>query len=366
MVAPENANEAAAVSGLEVYAPVNLEQCLGWLFDPSRLQPHQHQRIDTTPDDGPDLSDIRGQGLAKRAMTIAAAGGHNMLMIGPPGSGKTMLAKRLPGLLPPLSEDEALAVTQIHSVSGLVAAGDGLMQQRPFRSPHHNVSNAGLIGGGSPPRPGDVSLAHQGVLFLDELPEFSRPTLECLRQPLEDGNVTISRATGRVQFPSQCMLIAAMNPCPCGYAGHPTRACTDTQAAIHRYRSRISGPLIDRIDIHLEVPAQTPQQLDQPADGPSTAEVREQVLTARDRMLQRQQCSNAALDGAKLRKVLKPNPEARALLHQAVDDLGLSARAFDRIGKVALTIADLEGVEQPDIAMISEAIGYRLLDRQVW
>jgi magnesium chelatase family protein len=284
-------------------------------------------------------------------------------MIGPPGSGKTMLARRLPGLLPDLTLEEALEVTRVHSVSGLIPNGIGLMRTRPFRSPHHNVSNVGLIGGGSVPKPGEVSLAHHGVLFLDELPEFNRATLEMLRQPLEDGHLTISRGGGRLTFPSRCMLVAAMNPCPCGYLGHPSRRCTDNQDAIHRYRSRISGPLLDRIDLHLEVPAQRPDLLAHGAEGETTAQARVRVVAARERMLARQGCANAALDTRGLRRHLRADAAGMKLLHQAMEDLGFSARAYDRILKVARTIADLDGREAVSLDDVSEAIGYRVLDR---
>lgn len=361
--APANAQEAAVVAGLTVHAPRDLAECCAWLRAGLAVAPV------VTPQDAGDLqghipclSDVRGQDHAKRALTIAAAGGHNALFIGPPGSGKTMLARRLPGLLPPLSVAESLEVTRVHSVSGLLTGG-GLMRERPFRSPHHNVSGVGLIGGGSHPRPGEVSLSHHGVLFLDELPEFPRQILETLRQPLEDGFLTISRAHGRLRFPSRCMLMAAMNPCPCGYLGHPTRRCTDSADAVHRYRARISGPLLDRIDLHLEVPAQRPELLSGAGSGETSATIRGRVVAARERMVARQGCANATLDSKGLRTHLAADQDGLDLLHQAVEELGLSARAMDRIGKVARTIADLDGRERVRIDDLAEAIGYRVLDR---
>ena len=278
-----------------------------------------------------------------------------------------MLARRLPGLLPPLQRQEQLEVTKIHSIAGLV--NEGLVHQRPFRAPHHGVSAVGLIGGGPHPRPGEVSLAQHGVLFLDELPEFPRSVLENLRQPLEDGFLTISRAAARLTFPAQTMLVAAMNPCPCGYLGHPTRACSDSQDAIHRYRSRISGPLIDRIDMHVEVPAQRPDVFDRAPDperhaADSTAPQR--VMQARQVMHDRQGVANAHLTGQALKHHCRLDADSKSLLHQAIDELGLSARAHDRILRLARTIADFDEREAITLETISEAIGFRLLDRQVW
>ena len=364
VVAPGNVAEAAVVAGIAVYSPPDLRACLDLVrsgFAGARA---------ATPEPvsevvgGPCLSDVRGQDQAKRALVIAAAGAHNLLMLGPPGSGKTMLARRLPGIMPPLTLDEALEATRVHSVAGLLPIGGGLLRERPFRSPHHNVSGVGLVGGGSVPRPGDVSLAHLGCLFLDELPEYSRTVLESLRQPLEDGFITISRGGGRLRFPAQVSLIAAMNPCPCGYLGHPTRRCTDSQDAIHRYRARISGPLLDRIDLHLEVPAQRPETLLAAGEGGETSQqARQRVIAARERMLARQGCPNARLDARGLRTQLNATAEAMALLTQAMEELGLSARAGDRIRKVARTIADLDGRAAVGIDDIAEAVGYRVLDR---
>ncbi|TVR10704.1 MAG: ATP-binding protein [Planctomycetota bacterium] len=365
MVAPEDADEAALMEDIIVHAPENLRQAVLWLQNGLAKAPRVARRDldEGAPADHLDLSDVRGQDQAKRALTIAAAGGHNLLFIGPPGSGKTMLARRLPGILPPLSHEQALEVTRIHSVAGLHDGRRGLHRQRPFRAPHHSVSAVGLVGGGSTPRPGEVSLAHHGVIFLDELPEFPRRVLEHLRQPLEDGQLTISRAAGRLRFPSRCMLVAAMNPCPCGYLGHPVRACVDSADAIHRYRAHISGPLLDRIDCHLEVPAQPPEQVHAARPGPSSEEVRAQVRAARQGMLDRQGCANGDLVGRALQRHASPDQAGRELLHQAINELGLSHRAHDRILRVSRTIADLERSPSISIDHVSEAIGYRLLDR---
>ena len=313
---------------------------------------------------------MRGQEEAKRALEIAAAGGHNVMLIGSPGAGKSMLAKRLPSILPDMSFEEMVETTKIHSIAGTLPPGASLVRVRPFRAPHHTVSSAGLSGGGTIPRPGELSLAHNGVLFLDELPEFGRAAMEVLRQPIEDGTVTISRVNGSISYPCSVMLIAAMNPCPCGYFGHPTRRCTCSAKSVSRYLSRVSGPLLDRLDIHVEVPPVEFDKLASSEKAESSAEIKKRVNAARERQRRRFAGTpincNANITPDLLGDLCRLSAEAKNLLHDAFDRLGLSARAYDRVLKVARTIADLDGSE--DIAAIhaAEAVQYRSLDRKYW
>jgi magnesium chelatase family protein len=317
-----------------------------------------------------DYADVRGQEMVKRAVTIAAAGAHNLLMVGPPGSGKTMLAKRIPTILPPMDAGESIETTRIYSATGRLPAGQPLMGTRPFRSPHHTISDAGLVGGGSIPTPGEISLAHNGVLFLDELPEFNRRTLEVLRQPLEDGLVTISRATRSTTFPADFILVAALNPCPCGYRNDPRRGCQCLPQQIDRYMAKISGPLLDRIDIQIEVPAVPFKELAAERSGVGSNEIREQVVAARNIQQQRFAGARTRYNGQmttrQLRQFCGLCSACMEMLKKSVQDMGLSARAHDKIRRVARTIADLEGVADILPDHINEAINYRLLDRNLW
>jgi magnesium chelatase family protein len=361
-----DAAEASLIEGVTVLAANNLAELVGHLSGESPIAPYAHRRLDGILPQapvGPDLADVRGQDHAKRALEVAAAGGHNVIFAGPPGSGKTLLARCVPGILPPLTLDEALEVTKIYSICGLVAPDAPLTRQRPFRSPHHTISHAGLVGGGSPPRPGEISLAHRGVLFLDELPEYGQYTLETLRQPLEDGTVTISRATGAVTFPAKLTLIGAMNPCPCGYLGDLERVCVCTDGAIARYRRRLSGPLLDRIDIHVEVPRVPYEKLSGDTSAESSSIVRARVVDARARQLARLQDTrltcNAEMGPGDVRLHCRLRADAEPLMRTAMQRLGLSARSYHRVLKLARTIADLEACDDIAAPHVAEALQYR-------
>lgn len=375
IVPKANVLEAAVVNRLEVYGVENIREVIGFLNGDHTLQPVE---VDTRAqfrteqsESGPDFEEVKGQENVKRAIEVAAAGGHNLIMIGPPGAGKSMMAKRIPSILPPLTLHEALETTKIHSVAGKMERSRTLLSRRPFRSPHHTISSVALVGGGAYPQPGEISLAHNGVLFLDELPEFSRQALEVLRQPLEDRKICISRARTAVEYPSSVMLVASMNPCPCGYYNHPEKNCICPPGAVLKYLNRISGPLLDRIDIQIEIVPVPFEKISDPRPAESSAAIRERVIKARAVQERRFEempgiYCNAQMTTRQLNRFAEPDAEGKEKLKSAMHRFALSARAYDRILKVARTIADLDGCENIRAAHIAEAVGYRNLDRENW